>query len=607
MAKRQSSSPALIPAAAYTRRSTKGKRADGRERQENSIANQRLEIETLARKHGYKIVRWYSDEGISGTKMGAKRPGFQQLIADAEKLGDIQAVVVDDLDRFSRAKVMQTFGVYSRLAEYGVKAIHSANDGEFPLDDKDIGTLITLVVKTHGSNAFAIKLGNRIAETRRNRAKEGRRSGGYAPYGLACDKQTKGLIHGGEAEVVIVRWLFDQFANKSRSLWSLANELNAKATPTRRGRKWSAQTIKDLLANEAYKGNLVYNRKKIGDHWIVDAAGEVVESKPREKGWWRPTEEGVIRKVGAFKPLIEPALFDLAQRKLATLKHRTRRPRSNAYVLTGVLHCDHCGKVMFGRTVEKHHNGKTYRHVEYRCQSYERHGKAECGYHTVREEKILPFVMRTLGEEIDRLRMSIDATRPYFGQFASGKGIKLWPRNMKGQRDGETNERAANLQRQAEELDGRIKLACENILGCQSAEVRRRLDLQVAAMIEEQKRLLAEVETAKADEGHAGDDYEAVREVLARIPYRDGYVVSDGHSVRETLLSLGTDVRLRWDSEDKVLSSGRVARYHTLAKGRLRLGQFSGKIPIQLCQIPTAGSNNGIRGAGRSGSRRGKG
>src|SRR4051794_39609514 len=101
----------LIPAAAYTRKSTKGKKADGRERQENSIPNQKTEIQQLAAKHGYRILRWYSDEGKSGWKLGAKRPDFKRLIEDAEQLQDIKAVVVDDLDRFSRAKVMSTFGV----------------------------------------------------------------------------------------------------------------------------------------------------------------------------------------------------------------------------------------------------------------------------------------------------------------------------------------------------------------------------------------------------------------------------------------------------------------------------------------------------------------
>ena len=50
--------PESVPAVAYLRRSTS--------RQEKSLTDQRTEIERYALQQGYRILRWYEDDGISG-------------------------------------------------------------------------------------------------------------------------------------------------------------------------------------------------------------------------------------------------------------------------------------------------------------------------------------------------------------------------------------------------------------------------------------------------------------------------------------------------------------------------------------------------------------
>ncbi|MAG93988.1 MAG: hypothetical protein CMJ48_09590 [Planctomycetaceae bacterium] len=83
MAKRNSSG---IPAVGYIRMSTG--------RQENSPARQRAEIEQLAQREGYRIVKWYEDHGLTGTE-SANRPEFQRLLQDAER-GRFQAILLHE-------------------------------------------------------------------------------------------------------------------------------------------------------------------------------------------------------------------------------------------------------------------------------------------------------------------------------------------------------------------------------------------------------------------------------------------------------------------------------------------------------------------------------
>ena len=82
----------MINAVGYIRMSS--------DKQEASPEQQRQEIIALGKRDGYKIIRWYTDEGISGDAT-EKRFEFQRMISDSDR-GDFQAVLCWDQDRFGR-------------------------------------------------------------------------------------------------------------------------------------------------------------------------------------------------------------------------------------------------------------------------------------------------------------------------------------------------------------------------------------------------------------------------------------------------------------------------------------------------------------------------
>src|SRR5437879_1259850 len=85
---------ALRPAVGYLRRST--------DRQEQSLGDQRSAIERYAQEHGFGVVRFYTDDAVSGTSTDARK-AFQQLLQDAQAdTCDFRAVLVYDIKRFGR-------------------------------------------------------------------------------------------------------------------------------------------------------------------------------------------------------------------------------------------------------------------------------------------------------------------------------------------------------------------------------------------------------------------------------------------------------------------------------------------------------------------------
>lgn len=65
----------MKPAVGYIRMSS--------DQQQDSPARQRKDIEAMAKRLGYRIVRWYEDHGLTGTE-SSKRKDFLKLLADAK-------------------------------------------------------------------------------------------------------------------------------------------------------------------------------------------------------------------------------------------------------------------------------------------------------------------------------------------------------------------------------------------------------------------------------------------------------------------------------------------------------------------------------------------
>ena len=104
-------------AAAYARYSTSNQ-------QETSIAAQLEGIQAYCDREGIILAGMpYIDEAKSGTN--TNRPGFQRLLADAQK-GKFEAVVVYDISRGSR-DVGDWFVFRKQMADLGVKVLSATN------------------------------------------------------------------------------------------------------------------------------------------------------------------------------------------------------------------------------------------------------------------------------------------------------------------------------------------------------------------------------------------------------------------------------------------------------------------------------------------------
>jgi DNA invertase Pin-like site-specific DNA recombinase len=86
------------------------------DKQEDSPARQRRDIEEMAKRHGYRILTWYEDHGLTGTE-SANRPEFKRLLENA-KGGKFQAVLLSEQSRMSREDIFDVM-IHCRVLLHG--------------------------------------------------------------------------------------------------------------------------------------------------------------------------------------------------------------------------------------------------------------------------------------------------------------------------------------------------------------------------------------------------------------------------------------------------------------------------------------------------------
>src|SRR5438270_7165422 len=95
-------------AAIYSRVSTFGQ----------STANQRRELERVARQRGWEVVEMYDDKGVSGAKGRDQRPALDRLQRDAAR-GSFDVVMAWSVDRIGRS-LHQLLGFMAEMGHLGV-------------------------------------------------------------------------------------------------------------------------------------------------------------------------------------------------------------------------------------------------------------------------------------------------------------------------------------------------------------------------------------------------------------------------------------------------------------------------------------------------------
>lgn len=308
--------PRLL-AAEYVRMST--------EHQQYSTQNQARTIREYAGQRGIDIVKTYSDDAKSGLVIGG-RAALQQMIADVE-LGRaaFSVILVYDVTRWGRFQDTDESAYYEyRCRKAGMQVAYCAEQFE---NDGSPNSTIIKSVKRAMAGEYSRELSVKVFAGQCRLIELGYRQGGPAGFGLrralvdargeiktelkrgehkSLQTDRVVLVPGPDAEIQTVRRIYDRFLNHGRSENDIAAELNTCGILTDLGRAWTRATIHQILTNEKYIGNNVYNRRSF------KLKRKRVANDPE---MW-------IRSDGVFKAIIDPQHFHKVRAIIAARNRR---------------------------------------------------------------------------------------------------------------------------------------------------------------------------------------------------------------------------------------------------------------------------------------------
>lgn len=306
-----------LRAVSYVRMST--------DHQRYSTENQSDAIEAYAIAKGMTLVRRYIDQGKSGLSTDG-RQAFEQLIADVSAgTADFDVILVYDISRWGRFQDTDESASYEYICrKQGIEVFYCAEQFE---NDGSAVTTIVKNVKRAMAALYSHDLSHKVFVGQCRLIGLGYRQGGAAGFGLRrvlIDEQgnVKGelghgerkslqtdrvvLVPGPPAEREIVDRIFRLFVELGRTESQIAALLNAEGIVTDLGRAWTRGTVHQILTNEKYVGNNVYNRV----------------SFKLKKRRVRNAPEDWVRADGAFQATVERQLFERAGAIVAARSQR---------------------------------------------------------------------------------------------------------------------------------------------------------------------------------------------------------------------------------------------------------------------------------------------
>lgn len=404
---------APIPAVAYLRRST--------DKQEQSLADQRREIQQYALENRFDIIREYVDDAISGTTT-RKRPGFQQMIQAAER-GEFAAILVWSSDRFSRAGLRETEHYLFLLEQRGV-TLHSVTENY--LNQDDMASDVLRAFKQSMNKQYSVSLSQNTLRGQLSSVQSASDPGRMPPFGydreivgpdgtvihrvrfepggdrlvlapsgsvqatytkgqelLKPGKQCKArLVLGEPQRIQVIRDIFTWCCDGT-GFKQIAARLNGAGIMSPRGRVWAHTTIKSIIENPTYRGDLVWNRRTMGKFHEI-TGGRIDKTKPlaRSGGVEHKAKEQWITVPGAVPAIVTPEVWRQAQHAATERASRCGGggKQDTRWLLSGVLKCGHCGSLFWGfnKTKSRKLGKKVIQTPYYCCAGRLRSGKSFC-------------------------------------------------------------------------------------------------------------------------------------------------------------------------------------------------------------------------------------
>ena len=432
----------------------------------NSIQNQRILLQKYADDHGFTNIRFFVDDGYTGTNFA--RPAMQEMLSLVEA-GQVSTIIVKDMSRFGRDYLQ--VGHYTEI-EFPSKNVRfiAVNDGV----DSERGDSDFTPVRNLFNDFYAKDTSRKVRAVIKAKGMRGEHLN-RPPYGYLEDPEQKGHWIIDPETAPIVKRIFD-LAMQGKGPESIATILEKdkvlmpKAVYKQRHGKplpphpyhWSDATIIGILERIEYTG-CTCNFKTYSKSYKLKKR---IPNKVDDMYIIPETQEAIVPK----------ELWDRVQ-ELRQERHRTIHRAEREGMFAGIMFCADCGKRMHFATC-KSFEGKQDHYV---CSAY-KSGRGECSCHYIREDVMRSIVLERIRAVTAHIRKDAEAFQ------------EEWLQSTRKAQDSsirQNQKQLAKAKKRLEDIDTLItRLYEDHVLGSLSDDRYQKMTTDYEA---EQERLKTEI------------------------------------------------------------------------------------------------------------------
>lgn len=344
-----------------------------KESQETSLEYQEIACRDFANANGFEVYNVYHDV-FTGTKSGRynKRNGYNKMIEDA-LAKNIDVIIVKDLSRLSRNSLELEF-LRNRVIS---KNFHIVTlNGDIDSIKGNISLFSTyILIYSEESKVTSI----RTKQIKKTMAKNGIFTGSIPPYGYYTI-DGKLYIRDDDSPKIVKR-IFNNYIS-GESAESIAKNLTEENIPTpsqlsnkkNASSKWHATTIRKMLVNQHYIGNLVQGK--------TEAVNTLYKSRVNN------SKDDYIVVKNTHEPIISKEQFNLVNDTIESRKPNTKVSRKT-HLLSNLIYCETCGRAI------------SLRNNNYICSGRLKHGKKVCCTKKINKIDLVNLLTKNIIEKID--------------------------------------------------------------------------------------------------------------------------------------------------------------------------------------------------------------
>ena len=355
----------------------------------NSITNQKSILSKYAKDNNFQNVKFFVDDGYSGTTF--TRPAFMEMMELAES-GKLKTIIVKDHSRLGRNRL-----VVGQLLEEDFVRLNIRYIAIMDNIDSSKGLNDFLPIQDWFNEMHAKNTSQKVRAVLKNKGESGISLANNVPYGYKKDTndKTKWLVDETSAE--IVKEIFNLFI-QGHGTFEIArilrerkiltpSEYNASISTNSTNQeyqyKWCGTTVAGILDRQEY----------IGDTVNFKCTTRSYKDKTRVN---LPKEDRKIFK-NTHEPIIDEYTWNIARQLRNNRKKRAKSGKKS--IFSGLLFCNDCGKKMYFQSPVVNLRNKDH----YRCSSY-KHDTSACTSHYISDNALQSIVLENIQRVISYMK-----------------------------------------------------------------------------------------------------------------------------------------------------------------------------------------------------------